>query len=130
MDAMQKRKMWKVAIAHFVLTLFVALLMILLPYPNRRAGDFYYHIALFEAYSDFLKNFLFLLQPLPLLVVLIFQQMELHFALPNHPLWLVVPIFYGVLLISSLLWSFCFGWLYIKFTNWLNHFPVLGKRVF
>ncbi len=28
------------------------------------------------------------------------------------------------------LWSLCFGWLYAKFTNWLNHFPTLGKRVF
>jgi len=28
------------------------------------------------------------------------------------------------------LWSICFGWIYVKFTNWLNHFPVLGKKVF
>jgi hypothetical protein len=28
------------------------------------------------------------------------------------------------------LWSFCFGWISVKLDNWLNHFPVLGKRVF
>jgi len=27
-------------------------------------------------------------------------------------------------------WSICFGRLYVVFFNWLNHFPVLGKRVF
>ena len=32
--------------------------------------------------------------------------------------------------LSMLIWSICFGWLYVKFTNWLNHFPVLGKKVF
>jgi hypothetical protein len=28
------------------------------------------------------------------------------------------------------LWSICFGWLFVKLDNWLNHFPVLGKKVF
>ena len=27
-------------------------------------------------------------------------------------------------------WSFCFGWLCVKFFKWLNHFPILGKKVF
>jgi len=30
----------------------------------------------------------------------------------------------------SSIWSICFGWIYVKFTNWLNHFPVLDKKVF
>ena len=33
-------------------------------------------------------------------------------------------------LILMPLWSICFGWVFVKFINWLNHFPVLGKRVF
>jgi len=35
-----------------------------------------------------------------------------------------------VLLISVPFWSYCFGIIFVKFDNWLNHFPVLGKRVF
>ena len=33
-------------------------------------------------------------------------------------------------IITAAAWSMCFGWLAAKFINWLNHFPVLGKRVF
>jgi hypothetical protein len=32
--------------------------------------------------------------------------------------------------VSIPLWSICFGWIFVKLDNWLNHFPVLGKRVF
>ena len=39
--------------------------------------------------------------------------------------------FVMVLLLSTApLWSICFGWIFVKLDNWLNHFPVLGKRVF
>jgi hypothetical protein len=37
-------------------------------------------------------------------------------------------MFLGIFIIP--LWSFCFGWLFVKLDNWLNHFPVLGKKVF
>jgi hypothetical protein len=33
-------------------------------------------------------------------------------------------------IITAAAWSMCFGWLAAKFIGWLNHFPVLGKRVF
>jgi len=29
-----------------------------------------------------------------------------------------------------LAWSVCFGWLFVKLDNWLNHFQVLGRKVF
>jgi hypothetical protein len=28
------------------------------------------------------------------------------------------------------IWSHCFGWIFVRGGNWLNHFPVLGKKVF
>jgi hypothetical protein len=34
------------------------------------------------------------------------------------------------MLLSAVYWSICFGWIYVKFTEWLNHFPVLGKKKF
>ena len=35
-----------------------------------------------------------------------------------------------VYLITIPIWGICFGWLFVKFDNWLNHFPVLGRKVF
>jgi hypothetical protein len=35
-----------------------------------------------------------------------------------------------LLFVSVLFWSFCFSWIFVKLDNWLNHFPVLGKKVF
>ena len=34
------------------------------------------------------------------------------------------------LTISVPLWSFCFGWIFIRVKDWLNRFPVLGRKVF
>jgi len=33
-------------------------------------------------------------------------------------------------IISVPVWSFCFAWIFVRVRDWLNHFPVLGKRVF
>ena len=35
-----------------------------------------------------------------------------------------------LLMMTAPVWSICFGWLFVKLNNWLNHFPVLGKKVF
>jgi len=59
-------------------------------------------------------------------MILAMQQLDF----PNGPIWLVVPIVYGVMLVASLFWSLCFGWLFVKLDNCLNHFPVLGRKVF
>jgi len=42
----------------------------------------------------------------------------------------VASKFIILLLFLIPVWSFCFGWIFVKLDNWLNHFPVLGKRVF
>ena len=42
-------------------------------------------------------------------------------------LWFVYALF---CIISIPMWSYCFGWIFVPFRTWLNHFPVLGKRVF
>src|ERR1039457_37388 len=49
----------------------------------------------------------------------------------RHFFWGVSPSYLSIIFCLSMpLWSLCFGWLFVKFDNWLNHFPVLGKRVF
>jgi hypothetical protein len=96
MDAMQKRRMWKVAIAHFGLTAFVFCKLF-------RIGpdESQWHYSWLKLFYSF------------------------------QPQFLIVSADFQIFLFASIsLWSICFGWLYVKFTNWLNHFSVLGKRVF
>ena len=106
MDAMQKRKVWQVAVGHGLLSLLVGLVALFLPVVFRSAHD-----PMFEHLSQMLMRFFYFLQPAYFLVFLKEELAE-------------------DLLCSIPLWSLCFGWLYVKFTDWLNHFPVLGKKFF
>jgi hypothetical protein len=115
MDAMQKRKVWRVAIGHFALSCFLAEIA-----PN--FARVYYPWTKESYYSEiWLANFLIaaicFFQPFPYWV-----SVHKNITLPN---WLTI-----VALCSIPIWSMIFSWLYVRFTNWLNHFPVLGKRVF
>jgi hypothetical protein len=101
MDAMQKRRMWKVAAVHFALTI----LCIILFYITQ---------------IDWTVLFC-ILQPSFLILCVLNPN-------PGGGLIDALEIWGGFLGIP--VWSICFGWIYVKFTNWLNHFPVLGKKVF
>jgi hypothetical protein len=110
MDTTQKR-MLKVAIAYFLLTLFVVWKL--------------FHCS--DAWASFWFEVFLLLQPVLWFLVWIFHLI----SVPNGDLGGVIEFLEGVAMLFSVpLWSICFGWLYVKFTNWLNHFPVLGKKVF
>jgi hypothetical protein len=125
MDAMQKRRMKNLARIHFGLTLFFVFLSVIwnaFPFHSQSIEARVIHATWGQFWLDALK----LLQPLPHLMILVTQRLNL----PDHPLWLVVLIIYGALLVASLFWSICFSWILVKFDNWLNHFPVLGKKVF
>jgi hypothetical protein len=122
MDAMQKKRMQKVAIAHFVLSVWFG--MALVNHEAEAGGIFE---GSFFAWDHFtLKIFLFL-QPQFLFAFHANHPMGFRFAEYNSTPSLLTLIF---LLILIPLWSISFGWLYAKLTNWLNHFPVLGKKVF
>jgi len=103
MNAMLKRRMWKAFCYHYGLTVCVVLIVLLLP-QHRTINP--------SDPSDWIGQlgiqFLYFLQPISCLIV-------------NHDrlAFIVMPI-----------WSVCFGWIFVKFLNWLNHFPVLGKKVF
>jgi hypothetical protein len=101
MDAMQKRRIKKVAITHIAITILCVVFVFTIP--------FYW-----------VPFFLFL-QPQFLLL-------EVLNTNPGGGI-LDATEFWGCI-IAVPLWSICFGWIYVKFTNCLNHFPVLGKRVF
>jgi hypothetical protein len=108
MDATQKQRMWKVAVVHFALTLFIfvsAAINAPLPFWLVKAAIYY-------------------LQPQTILILKpTFHWIGFHWHLSE---W----IYDSILFTSIPIWSICFSWLYVKFTNWLNHFPVLGKKVF
>jgi hypothetical protein len=117
MDAMQKRRMWKVAIAHFVLTFLV--------FANWRRlsnGDSVQYVL----WADSWRSVFFLLQP-QIWLVLMGEQISVFREFYSYfPDVVVVAICFS----SIPIWSLCFGWLFVKLDNWLNHFPVLGRKVF
>jgi hypothetical protein len=110
MVAMQKQKMRKVAIVHFVLTLVIFLVVLTIPI-SRLTTDYIYIV-----FSDFVIQFFYFLQPI------------FCYGMENQTIILTA---WSALMIATVpFWSICFAWLFIKLDNWLNHFPVLGKKVF
>jgi hypothetical protein len=109
MDATQKQRMWKVAIAYFLLTLFVVWKL--------------FHCS--DAWASFWFEVFLLLQPVLWFLLWIFHFLDLS----N---WGGLCEFLAglTMLLSVVYWSICFGWFYVKFTNWLNQPPVLGRKVF
>jgi hypothetical protein len=98
MNATLKRRMWTVAIVHFVLSL--CALSMVLSAGGAREGEFW-------------RTIFFSLQPQLLFLII----------LPFGLTWFSA-------LVSSLITCLCFAWLYVKLVGWLNHFPVLGRKVF
>jgi hypothetical protein len=122
MDVTQKRKMHRVAVIHFVLTCLVVLvLLVFFPGAYHFSGDsiaqlrFEQYIIWHEAWKHFWEIVFYILQP----------QFRLLISGGKSSLFFAVAS-----MISVPVWSFCFGWIFIKLDNWLNHFPVLGKKVF
>jgi hypothetical protein len=115
MDAMQKRRMWKVAVAHFLLTLFVAWKLI---HYSAWSGPYEREIW-FMAWGSFWLKVFVMFQP---------QLLLFNFVtgfLVHLPSWFGQLVFIA----SVPIWSLCFGWILVRLDKWLNHFPVLGKRV-
>jgi hypothetical protein len=110
MDAMQKRRMWKVAIAHFALTLIV--FFVLLSFPISRLTTDY----VFIVFSDSVGQFFYFLQPF------FCYRMENQTTIHGVQTALIIT--------TVPFWSICFSWILVKLDNWLNHFPVLGRKAF
>jgi TRAP-type C4-dicarboxylate transport system permease large subunit len=114
MDATQKRRIWKVAIAHFVLTLFILIKFLRHAIPSADRDIW------LQTWGGFWSIILRLLQP----QILILGKIGNLF---NSSDSLIIPI---SIFASIPIWSLCFGWIFAKLDNWLNHFPILGRRVF
>jgi hypothetical protein len=136
MDAMQKRRIHKVSVAHFVLSVCFGIIAFNFAVhahgfsgPPEARLAFGTHIAWYHAWASVWITVFSLLQP----QFWFLDGMERFSVFSNLfsflqaiPVWVTVMAY----LISVPLWSFCFSWIFVKLDNWLNHFPVLGKRVF
>jgi hypothetical protein len=123
METMQKNKMWKVtiiAIAHFSLTLFV---LMKLGFPLIGASSHAREIWL-NGLGGFWLKFVWLLHPQFFLlgVINVYLKKIIPFTF-SSPFFILAAI-------SIPLWSICFGWLCVKFTNWLNHFSHSRQKSF
>ena len=116
MEATLKRRMWKLALLHFSITAisFFAGLVLLLKYKDE---DNYLVNVLYPS----LSSFLYFLQPLCLLIDWCMIQVSPSFGRNHSAL---------ITFLSFPIWSICFGWIFIRGKDWLNHFPVLGRKVF
>jgi hypothetical protein len=107
MDAMQKRRMWKVIGYHFFFTVYILFLVLQV----RRPMSGFLNPSNPTSWIYFAGE--------PLLRLL--QPISLKIAERGYEFWALA---------LTPLWSICFGWIYVKFIGWLNHFPVLGKIFF
>ena len=111
---MQKHRIKRVAAIHMIVSMVAGLWLVLTI--ERFIRDQWLSFSIYH-----------FLQPLSLLLDFAPQPSDTIDNIPMKILsWFIIIC--GA--ISTLLWSICFGWLYVKFTNWLNHFPVLGRKVF
>jgi hypothetical protein len=136
MDATQKKRMWKVAIMHFLLSCYAAFVTfkfvvkasgfsgLTLPWLTLEP-----HFAWTYVWGSIWTSAFCFLQPH------FWFEYQLERAFPfshflnilsNFPNWLVTTIMF----LSIPVCSFCSSWMLVKFDHWLNHFPVLGRRVF
>jgi hypothetical protein len=123
MDATQKRRMWKVAIAHFILTVFFGFVFVSQGWVFSGTREKYLWV---EAWRNLKLDAFLILQPQFWFLNTTWEFQTAKNILSAIPFWVRIPVF----LISIPLWSICFGWLFVKLGNWLNHLPVLGKKVF
>jgi hypothetical protein len=126
MDATLKQRMSKVVRIHFILTLVAGLLLCLSKGWSGNESSFSY--TLYNLSMSLKVCFFEILQPQTLLMAWVTKLESSGGNLqPTSMLWFVYALFY---IISIPMWSYCFGWIFVPFRTWLNHFPVLGKRVF
>jgi Ni,Fe-hydrogenase I cytochrome b subunit len=127
MDATLKYRIRKVAATHFGLTVLFVVISMLRPGiafsgNAERWRRFQEQLLWQHAWDNFWADIGYLLQPQ-------FWLFSKTLKMGISPAFLILSF----LILSIVLvpvWSICFGWIYVKFTNWLNNFPVLGKKVF
>jgi hypothetical protein len=126
MEATQKKRMWKVARIHFVFTIIAGLLLFTIGGWSGNEASISY--KLYNFWAGLKVAAFVILQPQTLLMGWVTKIESSKGNLePASMAWFVYALIY---IISIPIWSFCFGWIFVPFRTWLNHFPVHGKKVF
>ena len=127
MDASFKKRVEKAHVNHFLLSLVVVFFLQF--NESFIGGGSPINLKAWEVWKSFCKSMCFVFQP----HIWLMLKMEL----PQLPHWykalpsLVPPVALLFLTMFSMFtWSFCFSLIFLRVKDWLNHFPVLGKRVF
>jgi hypothetical protein len=133
MDATQKRRMWKVTSVHFALSVFVALIILFFE-PVGFSGNhearirFNQWLVWHNAWFNSWETIFCFLQPQIAVFYYLIRHTDILLTLRSIISPNAFLILYSVATIP--LWSICFGRLFVRAKDWLNHFPVLGKKVF
>jgi hypothetical protein len=101
--------MWKVAKIHFCLTI-ALILFVALSLPMLAGSSVHTHWLKEFVWSYSVITAGICLQPI------------------SYFLWASGIYFPALVMIP--VWSYCFGWIFICGKDWINHFPVLGRKVF
>jgi len=120
MDATQKQRIRKTAKIHFAMSVFLGLaFLIVAPSMATTKSHSMPDPILIGSFFSLVFAFMVLQPQFFLLPILIVALTKKYFPIDN---------LLGVILVPF--WSYAFSWILIHSKDWLNHFPVLGKRVF
>jgi hypothetical protein len=123
MDATQKKRIWKMAKTHFALSVFSGVTFGILV-PTLTTAKSHEPNLIWVIFVAFWGVSFLLLQPQCILIPVLFS------AFPINNSFVECAIFFILPLIIAPFWSYLFASIFIRGRDWLNHFPVLGKKVF
>jgi hypothetical protein len=120
MDAMQKQRIRKAARIHFLLSVLSGLLFSIMAPALATSKSHSEPDAVFLVIFLMAMLSFFLLQPQFLIIQIFFAILALR----------IYPMDFFLSVVIAPFWSYAFAWIFIRTKDWLNHFPVLGKKVF
>jgi hypothetical protein len=124
MDAMQKQRMRKVARTHFALSVFSGVMFAMLAPTLATAKSHSEPNSIWVIFVAFWAISFFLLQPQCFLIPVLVSAFHIKNLFVEWATFFILP------LIIAPFWSYAFAWIFIRGRNWLNHFPILGRKVF
>ena len=124
MDAMLKQKIRKVAKIHFALSVFCGVIFLILAPSLATSKSHSQPNLIWAVFVGFWAISFFLLQPQCILIPVLVSALHINNPFFEWAYFFILP------LIIAPFWSYAFAWIFIRARDWLNRFPVLGKRVF
>jgi hypothetical protein len=124
MDARQKQKIRRVAKIHFALSVFFGVMFLILAPSLATAKSHSEPNLIWVIFVAFWAISFFLLQPQCFLIPVLVSAFPIKNPFVEWAIFFILP------LIIAPFWSYTFASIFIRVHDRLNHFPVLGKKVF